>query len=137
MLLTRIEPWRPGNQGQVMIGNGISRVAGGDLAIVGSGGFAREAAQAVVACTGRPGNHMSRPRIVAELSPPEERHATIVHLASTVSASSSIGPGYIVLAQVVLTAGVRVGSHVAIMPHGTLTHDNVGAQHELAPKEGH
>ena len=143
-----------------------------DLVIIGSGGFARETAQAVkalnepgarwrllgyldedpakrgtrvdgvpvlggldeiqqlpdasvVVCTGQPGNYVSRPRIVGELGLPEERYATIVHPTATVSASSSIGPGSVVLAQVVLTAAVQVGSHVAIMPHVTLTHDNV------------
>ena len=155
-----------------MTGNGIGRNAAKDLVIIGSGGFARETAEAVqalneagarwrllgyldedpakrgtrvdgvpvlgglgeiqrfpdasvVVCTGRPDNYVSRPRIVGELGLPEERYATIVHPTATVSASSSIGPGSVVLAQVVLTAAVQVGSHVAIMPHVTLTHDNV------------
>lgn len=79
----------------------------------------------VVVCTGRPDNYVSRPRIVSRLELPAERYATIVHPAASVSASSSIGPGSVVLAQVVLTASVQVGSHVAIMPHVTLTHDDV------------
>jgi sugar O-acyltransferase (sialic acid O-acetyltransferase NeuD family) len=66
----------------------------------------------VVVCTGRPDDYVSRPRIVETLG-----------LAS-VSATSRVGPGSVLLAQTVLTAAVTVGSHVAIMPHVTLTHDD-------------
>jgi sugar O-acyltransferase (sialic acid O-acetyltransferase NeuD family) len=145
---------------------------GGDLLLIGAGGFGRETAQAVQAlnatggawrllgyldddparhgtivagtailggrdvlrqrpeasvavCTGRPGDYVSRMRIVGELGLPPERYATIVHPSAAVSASSSLGPGCVLLAQVALTAEVRVGAHVAIMPHVTLTHDDV------------
>jgi sugar O-acyltransferase (sialic acid O-acetyltransferase NeuD family) len=143
-----------------------------DLVILGSGGFARETAQAVqalnqggsgwrllgflddapvrhgqivdglpvlggrdhlsklpeaslVVCTGRPDDYTSRMRIVGDLGLPLERYATIIHPTAAVSASSTVGPGSVLLAHAVLTASVRVGSHVAIMPHVTLTHDDV------------
>ena len=76
-------------------------------------------------CTGRPGDYTSRPRIVGALGLPPERYATIIHPSASVSGSSRVGPGTVVLAQTVLTAAVTVGSHVAIMPHVTLTHDDV------------
>jgi sugar O-acyltransferase (sialic acid O-acetyltransferase NeuD family) len=145
---------------------------GGDLVLVGSGGFGRETAEAVraltstgipwrllgfidddparagevidgtpvlggrdelkrlpdarvVVCTGRPDNYVSRPRIVSELGLPPERYATIIHPSAVVSATSSVGVGTVLLACTVLTAAVRVGAHVAIMPHVTLTHDDV------------
>jgi sugar O-acyltransferase (sialic acid O-acetyltransferase NeuD family) len=145
---------------------------GGDLIIVGSGGFGRETAEAVralaatgvpwrllgfidddpglagkvidgtpvlggreamkglpsarvVVCTGRPGNYVSRPRLVSELDLPPERYATIIHPSASVSSSSTVGPGTVLLACTVLTAAVRVGAHVAVMPHVTLTHDDV------------
>jgi sugar O-acyltransferase (sialic acid O-acetyltransferase NeuD family) len=145
---------------------------GGDLILVGSGGFGRETAEAVraltavgvpwrllgfidddptrageiidgtpvlggreelerlpdarvVVCTGRPGNYVSRLRIVSELGLPPDRYATIVHPSAVVSSSSSIGPGTVLLACTVLTAAVRVGAHVAVMPHVTLTHDDI------------
>jgi sugar O-acyltransferase (sialic acid O-acetyltransferase NeuD family) len=148
------------------------REDGGDLILVGSGGFGRETAEAVraavavgtawrllgfidddptrvgavidgtpiiggreelkrlpdariVVCTGRPDNYVSRPRIVRELDFPSERYASIVHPAAAVSSSSSVGPGSVLLANTVLTAAVRVGAHVAVMPHVTLTHDDV------------
>jgi len=145
---------------------------GGDLVLIGAGGFARETAQAVralnrngatwrllgyldddaamhgqmvdgtvvlggrdriehltgalfVVCTGRPGNYVSRLKIVSELGLAPERYATIVHPSATVSPSSTVGPGSVLLSQVTLTAAVTVGAHVAIMPHVTLTHDDV------------
>ncbi|MBV9853411.1 MAG: NeuD/PglB/VioB family sugar acetyltransferase [Streptosporangiaceae bacterium] len=145
---------------------------GGDLVLIGSGGFGRETAQAVHAlsrcgagwrllgfldddparhgltidgtpvlggrdligdlpnasfavCTGRPGDYVSRLRIVAGLGLPAERYATIVHPSAAVSASSSLGPGSVLLAHTALTAAVTVGAHVAVMPHVTLTHDVV------------
>jgi sugar O-acyltransferase (sialic acid O-acetyltransferase NeuD family) len=79
----------------------------------------------VVVCTGRPDNYLSRPRIVDTLGLPSERYATIIHPSASVSVTSRVGPGTVLLAQTVLTAAVTVGSHVAIMPHVTLTHDDV------------
>lgn len=79
----------------------------------------------IVVCTGRPGNYVSRPRIVERLRLPPERYATIVHPSASVPVTACIGPGTVLLAQTVLTAAVTVGSHVAIMPHVVLTHDDV------------
>ena len=79
----------------------------------------------VVVCTGRPDNYLSRPRIVDKLGLPPERFATIIHPSASVSATSRVGPGTVLLAQTVLTAAVTVGSHAAIMPHVVLTHDDV------------
>lgn len=145
---------------------------GGDLVLIGAGGFARETAQAVhalnaggaawrllgyldddparhglvidgtavlggrdrieylpgasfVVCTGRPDDYVSRLRIVGDLGLPPERYATIVHPSASVSRSSSVGPGSVLLAHVTLTAAVTVGAHVAIMPNVTLTHDDM------------
>jgi sugar O-acyltransferase (sialic acid O-acetyltransferase NeuD family) len=79
----------------------------------------------VVVCTGRPDNYVSRPRIVETLNLPPERYATIIHPSASVSATSRVGPGTVLLAHTVLTAAVTVGSHVAVMPHVTMTHDDV------------
>jgi sugar O-acyltransferase (sialic acid O-acetyltransferase NeuD family) len=79
----------------------------------------------VVVCTSRPDNYVSRPRIVDMLGLPPERYATIIHPSASVSDTSQVGPGSVLLAQTVLTAAVTVGSHVVIMPHVILTHDDV------------
>ena len=79
----------------------------------------------LVVCTGRPGDYVSRMRIVRELGLGLERYATIIHPSAAVSRSSSIGPGSVLLAHVSLTAAVSIGAHVAVMPQVTLTHDDV------------
>ncbi|QXJ21542.1 acetyltransferase [Actinomadura graeca] len=79
----------------------------------------------VVVSTGSPADYDSRRRIVARLGLPPRRYATLVHPAAWIAPSSRIGHGTVVLAQAVLTASVHVGAHVAIMPHVTLTHDDV------------
>jgi sugar O-acyltransferase (sialic acid O-acetyltransferase NeuD family) len=78
----------------------------------------------VVVCTGRPDNYVSRLRIIKELGLPAERYAVVVHPTAAVSTSSRIGPGSVLLAYAALTAAVEIGSHVAVMPHVTLTHDD-------------
>lgn len=79
----------------------------------------------VVVTTGRPDNYMSRPQIVRNLAISIERYATIIHPAASVSSTSCVGAGSVVLAHAVLTAGVSVGAHVAVMPHVTLTHEDI------------
>ncbi|WKV71142.1 NeuD/PglB/VioB family sugar acetyltransferase [Streptomyces sp. PCS3-D2] len=81
----------------------------------------------VVVCVGSPRDYAVRARLVRRLGLPVERYATVVHPTAAVSGSSSVGPGSVLLAHSVLTAGVRVGSHVAVMPQVVLTHeDEVG-----------
>jgi len=53
-----------------------------------------------------------------------DRYATVIDRTAFVSVGSKLGPGCILLAQVVLTAAVRLGSHVVAMPNVTLTHDD-------------
>ncbi|MET7683535.1 acetyltransferase [Streptomyces sp. NPDC005423] len=139
-----------------------------EVVIVGAGGFAREAAQAVraagdaellghlddnaalhgtevdgvpvlggcdlvhalpgarvVVCVGNPGDYAARARLVRRLGLPEDRYATVIHPTAVVSSTSRVGPGSVLLAHCVLTAAVRVGAHVAVMPQVVLTHDDV------------
>ncbi|WP_330281345.1 acetyltransferase [Streptomyces sp. NBC_00588] len=79
----------------------------------------------VVVCVGNPRDYAARARLVHRLALPAERYATVVHPTAAVSATSRIGPGSVLLAHCVLTAAVRVGAHVAVMPHVVLTHDDV------------
>ncbi|MCW2881881.1 MAG: acetyltransferase [Sphaerisporangium sp.] len=106
----------PAKHGTVV--DGVPVLAGSDEAVK------QDHAQVVV-CTGSPRDYASRARIVARLGLPQERYATLVHPSASLSRSSSIGVGSVVLAQVVLTAAVTVGAHVSVMPHVTLTHDDV------------
>ncbi len=52
------------------------------------------------------------------------RYISVVDKNAFVSDGSTIGAGCILLANVVLTAGVRLGSHVVAMPNVTFTHDD-------------
>ncbi|MEU1476562.1 acetyltransferase [Streptomyces sp. NPDC001668] len=79
----------------------------------------------VVICVGNPRDYAARARLVRRFGLPDDRYATVVHPSAVVSANSVIGPGSVLLAQCVLTAAVRVGKHVAVMPQVVLTHDDV------------
>jgi sugar O-acyltransferase (sialic acid O-acetyltransferase NeuD family) len=79
----------------------------------------------VVVCIG-PGQ--GRERVVARLAGlggPSHRFATVVDPSVRVPYCCDVGPGSILLANVTLTAGITVGSHVVMMPGVTLTHDDV------------
>lgn len=96
------------------------------LPVLGPVEWVHEAEHAqVVVCTGHPGNYFSRRLIVARLQLDPSRFATLVHPAAVVPRSAEIGPGSVLLATVVITSGVRVGCHVAVMPAAVLTHDDV------------
>jgi sugar O-acyltransferase (sialic acid O-acetyltransferase NeuD family) len=78
---------------------------------------------AVVLCTGRPDNYVSRPLIAERLGLDDERYATVVHPTATVGTTCRVGAGTVLLAHVDLTADVVVGRHVAVMPQVVITHD--------------
>ncbi|OKK22579.1 acetyltransferase [Streptomyces sp. CB00455] len=78
----------------------------------------------LVVCAGSPRDYAVRARLVRRLALPESRYATVVHPTAVVSGSSVLGAGSVLLAHCVLTAGVRVGRHVAVMPQVVLTHDD-------------
>jgi sugar O-acyltransferase (sialic acid O-acetyltransferase NeuD family) len=78
---------------------------------------------AVVLCTGRPDNYVSRPLIAERLGLDDERYATVVHPTATIGSTCRVGAGSVLLAHVDLTADVVVGRHVAVMPQVVLTHD--------------
>lgn len=71
----------------------------------------------------------SRPRLAARLGLDSERYATVVHPAATIAASTTLGPGTVVLAGAVTTADVEVGAHVVLMPQVLLTHDDRVGDH--------
>jgi sugar O-acyltransferase (sialic acid O-acetyltransferase NeuD family) len=79
----------------------------------------------LLVCAGR---GPARRRIVERLCAwgvDPRRFATVVHPRVLVPPGCSVGAGSILLEGAVLTAQVRVGNHVVVMPHVTLTHDDV------------
>lgn len=79
----------------------------------------------VVVCTGSPVDYSSRRRLCERLDLPADRYRTVSHPTAALGASCSVGPGSILLANVVATASVRIGAHVAVMPGACFTHDDV------------
>jgi sugar O-acyltransferase (sialic acid O-acetyltransferase NeuD family) len=79
----------------------------------------------VVICVGNPRDYAARARLVRRLDLPTDRYATVIHPTAAVSSTSEVGPGSVLLAHCVLTAAVRVGAHVAVMPQVVLTHDDM------------
>ncbi|MEV7560406.1 NeuD/PglB/VioB family sugar acetyltransferase [Streptomyces sp. NPDC089795] len=93
--------------------------------VLGGGHLVHELPAArVVVCVGSPRDYAVRARLVRRLGLPGSRYATVVHPTAVVSGSSLLGAGSVLLAHCVLTAAVRLGSHVAVMPHVVLTHDD-------------
>jgi sugar O-acyltransferase (sialic acid O-acetyltransferase NeuD family) len=98
----------------------------GDVPVIGNCEQVRKFPQAKLVVTiGNPSNFTVRRRIVRQLDLSPDRYATIVHPHSSISRSSSVGPGSVILAGVVATNAVVVGAHVVVMPAVVLTHDDV------------
>lgn len=79
---------------------------------------------AVIICTGRPDNYVSRRQIAERLDLGDDRYATVIHPAASVGGTCRVGPGSVLLAHVDLTVDVTIGRHVAVMPQVILTHDS-------------
>ncbi len=97
----------------------------GSRTVLGPSALAADMADTrVVVCTGSPSNYASRRCIVERLHLGPDRWATVVHPAAVLGAGTSLGAGSVVLAGVVTTTDVEIGSHVAIMPGSIFTHDD-------------
>lgn len=77
-----------------------------------------------VLCAGRGATREKIAFMLAGMGIGSVRYASFVDSSAVVSEDSIIGAGCILLANVVLTAGVRLGSHVVAMPNVTFTHDD-------------
>jgi sugar O-acyltransferase (sialic acid O-acetyltransferase NeuD family) len=87
----------------------------------------------VLACVANVHRPWGRAKLVERLDLPAERWATVVHPGAAVAPGVEVGHGSVLLAGVVVTAPIRIGSHVLAMPHVLMTHDNqVGAFVTLA-----
>lgn len=100
-----------------------TRVAG--VEVRGSIDLAAEADASLLICAGPGSGRRSIAARLARLDVAEDRFATAVDASVRVPPSCAIGSGSILLAGVVLTADVRIGRHVVVMPNVTLTHDDV------------
>ncbi len=79
----------------------------------------------VVVCAGRGAARRSIVSRLRQHGVTEDRFTRCIHPGVEIPAGCDVGPGSILLAGVVLTANVTLGSHVVVMPNATLTHDDV------------
>lgn len=79
----------------------------------------------LVLCAGRGQARASLAARLARLGVVEERYAVVRHPSVDVPRSCTVGRGTVLLAQVAVTADVRISQHVVVMPNATLTHDDV------------
>jgi sugar O-acyltransferase (sialic acid O-acetyltransferase NeuD family) len=70
-------------------------------------------------------NPIARKRLAKELGARLEPSGPVVHPAAVVAASSSIGPGSVVLANATVSIDVSIGTHVHINYNATIGHDVV------------
>jgi sugar O-acyltransferase (sialic acid O-acetyltransferase NeuD family) len=76
-------------------------------------------------CTGRPGHTGSRQLIDGRLTAAGVPLASLVHPTAALAPGVQVGPGDLILAQVVATAPITIGRHVVVMPQVVFTHDDV------------
>jgi sugar O-acyltransferase (sialic acid O-acetyltransferase NeuD family) len=79
----------------------------------------------LLVCAGRGSARRGISDRMARLGVDDERYAIVADPAAMASSTCTIGAGSILLAQSALTADVRLGRHVVVMPNATLTHDDV------------
>lgn len=72
---------------------------------------------------GGPRSYRQKPEIIARLGLPQQRYATIVHPAATISPSARIGTGSCILANATICANVELGMHVMMLPGCVIGHD--------------
>ncbi|AMM32158.1 acetyltransferase [Sinomonas atrocyanea] len=79
----------------------------------------------LVVCAGKGTVRADIVRRLGGLGVAQNRYATIIHPSVTVPEGCLVGQGSILLANVVMTAAVQIGSHVVAMPQVTFTHGDV------------
>lgn len=76
-------------------------------------------------CTGKGTARAAIAKRLASLGRNDDDYATIIHPSVAMASSCRVGAGSILLAGSVLTTKVEIGQHVVVMPHVTLTHDDL------------
>ncbi|WP_345801187.1 acetyltransferase [Microbacterium sp. AZCO] len=104
------------------------RAMGGVPILGGIADISRRPHDLLVCVGGGSGRRAIVRRLLAWGLPPT-RFATFVAPTVRVGRSSSIGAGSILLDGVVVTADASIGRHVVMMPHCTITHDDVIADY--------
>lgn len=85
----------------------------------------------VLAVPGRPGNFRRRKIIIDSLELPDSRFATIIHPTVRKGIGCEVGINTLLMANVVLTVDVTIGSHVVMLPGSVICHDSVVEDYTL------
>jgi sugar O-acyltransferase (sialic acid O-acetyltransferase NeuD family) len=97
----------------------------GGVVVLGGIELAKELDTAFLVCIGA---GSGRRRVVERLrllGVSDDRFATLIDGSVRIPPGCEVGRGSILLAGTVLTANVTIGRHVVMMPHVTVTHDDV------------
>ena len=78
----------------------------------------------VLAVPGRPDNFFKRVDVIHSLGLSENRFATIIHPSVQKGINCDIGRNVLLMANVVLTAQVKIGSHVVFLPNTVISHES-------------
>jgi UDP-3-O-[3-hydroxymyristoyl] glucosamine N-acyltransferase len=97
----------------------------GGIPVVGSVVDAVKRDESLLVCVGPSQSRRNVVRRFRKFGVDEQRYATFVARSARIGRSSDIGPGSILLDNVVVTADAVLGRHVVVMPNCTITHDAV------------
>lgn len=82
---------------------------------------------------GSPKSYRIKPDIIARTGVPPERWATIIHPSAVVSRHAHVGRGTVLLSNVSVGAGARIGDHCIVLQNSVISHDStVGDYSSLA-----
>jgi sugar O-acyltransferase (sialic acid O-acetyltransferase NeuD family) len=74
---------------------------------------------------GSPSSFRQKPTLISRTGADPGRFATLIHPSATTSTFSCLGPGTVLLQQVVVASNAWVGAHVILLPHTVVSHDAV------------
>ena len=95
------------------------------LPVLGPVDIARELHElGVVVTVGNPRRYDTKRMIVERLGISPSRYVTLIHPTASIGTQVRVGHGTVILAGCVVTQGVTIGRHVAMMPNVVLTHDD-------------
>jgi sugar O-acyltransferase (sialic acid O-acetyltransferase NeuD family) len=103
-----------------LVGQSVSGVD-----VVGPIHLASQSGAALLVCVGSGAARRDVVQRLRKIGIEQQRFGTLIDRSVRIPDTCTVASGSILLAGTVLTTDVRIGSHVVIMPHGTLTHDCV------------
>lgn len=74
---------------------------------------------------GSPKSYRFKADIIARTGIPDERWATVIHPTAVVSRHATVGGGTVLLANVSVGAGARIGRHCMVLQNSVVSHDSV------------